>query len=724
MKHRFHLNSVLVILLVIFAPLQLIAAGTWEKTGGPIGGLGYNIKIDPKNPEIFYVTDAFSGLQKSINSGKTWTKINNGITTRSGPTGDEVPIFSLAIDPEDSNILWVGTQNQGEVFKSIDAGESFSKKTNGIEENEGLTIRNFAIYHDDHNRVIMTGELNVGEPGDEFSKVKGVIYRTDDGGENWTKLWEGDSLARWVCINPNNTDAIVVATGIFDREAFNTSGLGAIKTTDGGETWFDANKGITGSLFMGAMAMHPDLPGTMLVATGNNNDFNKGINGGIFISEDAGNNWTKLYPSNNFNFDYKVYTASAFAPSNSNVLYAGSSEAIFVSKNFGKSWKKRTGINGAAWGPKGIRAGVPIEIQVDPKNPKTLYINNYGGGVFKSINAAKTWKNFSTGYTGANIYSISISDKKNTKILVNGRSGAFKSNNSGDSWKGLNISPVSYAEGLASAIHPRKAKIIFISDEHQGQVYKSVTAGKAWDLVFEHPGADASDANNRHGAKEIVISKSNPDTVYIGFSNDGLFSEPESEDFTNSFGVYKSINGGDSWVEANNGLEITTQNITALVVNSENENELYLGLREGGLYYSEDGANTWTQISEPILSSNGVYAIAVDFSKQEGGANTIYAAGLNTGICVSTDGGITWRQTLSTSEDQLIRSIVINPKNKSNLYAADWYSGIYESIDSGISWNLINTGLSNKAVNDLEISADGQMLYAATKGEGVFKLSL
>ena len=160
MGKRFYL-SLLFILIIFLSPLKLIAAGSWEKTGGPIGGLGYNIKIDPNNPRTFYVTDAFSGLQKSTNSGKTWSQINNGITTRSGPTGDEIPVFSLAIDPEDSNILWIGTQNQGEVFKSVNGGQSFTKKTNGIEEAEGLTIRNFAIYPDDNNRIIMTGELDV-----------------------------------------------------------------------------------------------------------------------------------------------------------------------------------------------------------------------------------------------------------------------------------------------------------------------------------------------------------------------------------------------------------------------------------------------------------------------------------------------------------------------------------------------------------------------------------
>lgn len=176
--------------------------------------------------------------------------------------------------------------------------------------------------------------------------------------------------------------------------------------------------------------------------------------------------------------------------------------------------------------------------------------------------------------------------------------------------KDLNIHQDTHATGFALAIHPKKTRILFASNKHKGQVYKSINGGKVWDLVFQHTGADA---NNRHGVKEIVISKSNPDTVYIGFINDEFLTESESENYINSFGVYKSIDGGETWVEANNGLEITTQNITALVVNPKNENELYIGLREGGLYYSDDGANSWHQIYEPNSNSYGVYPIAFDF---------------------------------------------------------------------------------------------------------------
>jgi photosystem II stability/assembly factor-like uncharacterized protein len=71
-----------------------------------------------------------------------------------------------------------------------------------------------------------------------------------------------------------------------------------------------------------------------------------------------------------------------------------------------------------------------------------------------------------------------------------------------------------------------------------------------------------------------------------------------------------------------------------------------------------------------------------------------------------------------------VRSIVIDPANPKTIYAADFSSGIYMSTDGGMNWQMINDGLSTRAVSALAISRSGKVLYAATSGEGVFRLAL
>jgi photosystem II stability/assembly factor-like uncharacterized protein len=68
--------------------------------------------------------------------------------------------------------------------------------------------------------------------------------------------------------------------------------------------------------------------------------------------------------------------------------------------------------------------------------------------------------------------------------------------------------------------------------------------------------------------------------------------------------------------------------------------------------------------------------------------------------------------------------MVFDPTNPQVVYASDYRSGMYRSTDGGHTWALINQGLHNRAVLGLSVSADGQHLYVATDGEGVYRLDL
>src|SRR5712692_2466034 len=120
--------------------------GQWIKVGGPIGGLWYNVRINPTNKNIMFVTDAFSGVNRSTDGGQTWQASNTGIDARVGPSLDAIPVFSLTMDPQNSNIVWVGTQGARGLFKSTDGGLTFQRKDTGIVENLGLTVRNFEFH--------------------------------------------------------------------------------------------------------------------------------------------------------------------------------------------------------------------------------------------------------------------------------------------------------------------------------------------------------------------------------------------------------------------------------------------------------------------------------------------------------------------------------------------------------------------------------------------------
>jgi hypothetical protein len=72
----------------------------------------------------------------------------------------------------------------------------------------------------------------------------------------------------------------------------------------------------------------------------------------------------------------------------------------------------------------------------------------------------------------------------------------------------------------------------------------------------------------------------------------------------------------------------------------------------------------------------------------------------------------------------MLSDVVFDPTDPQVIVAADRFSGVYRSTDGGVTWQLINTGLRTRAVNKLAFSSDGAHLYAATEGEGVFRLDL
>jgi len=718
---------------------------TWVKTGGPSGGLGYDVRIQPLNKNIMFVTDNPSGVNKSYDAGTTWTQRNKGITTRTGPSGDGIPIFSLTIDPSNPNIVWAGTQNAKGIYKSTDGGETWVKKDNGVTEGNEISFRNFGVHPQNSDIVFAGAEISTGILGREFDKTKGKIYKTEDGGENWRCVWEGDNLVRFVLFDPTNPNVMYASTGIFDREAYNDVGVGILKSTDGGETWFQINNGIPnseGNWFVGFLEMHPTNPQILFAASGNNA---KGP-GGIFRTTNGGANWQKVLSDDRF-------TVVTISPSNPNVIYAGSEHAFYRSDDGGDTWQKFWKEEERCWGPPGVRAGFPISAVVDPDDPYTVFANNYGGGNFKSTDGGQTWVNASKGYTGAHLHDIAIDADHPATVYTIGRSGPFRSYNGGADWTGLAFSPAAFPAWNAVALNPSNVQEVIISDEHQGVILKSTDGGNSWREVFRHLDVGEGDPKeSRHGFKAIAYAPSNPSIVYAGMRKcrrtiDGDFPARPS------FGMYKSTDGGETWVEINNGLRTSLININCIAVHPTNPDVVYIGTWRDGVFKTTDGGQSWVAKSNGLVSAD-VRSLAIDPQNPE----VVYAGlGGGAGIFKTTNGGELWgainsglsiecpsyllsigqvKQGISLEQPPRrsvgadyysvpwtsVWSIVIDPTNPRTIYAADHHSGVYLSTDGGANWVPINEGLSTKAVTAMAISADGKVLYAATEGEGVFRL--
>lgn len=197
-------------------------------------------------------------------------------------------------------------------------------------------------------------------------------------------------------------------------------------------------------------------------------------------------------------------------------------------------------------------------------------------------------------------------------------------------------------------------------------------------------------------------------------------------------GVFKSTDGGATWTLKNNGLDGAEpfawrlardkNGALYLVVARRSEDGSYGNAGDGALYRSTDGAERWTKIQLPE-GVNGPNGVAIDPDDPQRlylaawGRNTKEGA-VDGGIFVSTDGGASWRNTLS--RDQHAYDITIDPHNPHTLYACGFESSAWRSTDRGENWERIR-GFNFKWGHRVTLDPQNPaMIYVTTFGGSVW----
>ena len=711
----------------------------WTYTGGPIGGLGYDIRMDPTNPDVMYVTDAWAGAFKSVDGGQNWFPINNGITARVGPSNDGIPVFSLTIDPNNSNTLWAGTQFGGGVFRSDDAGESWRSMSNGIQERT-LTIRGFTVEPGNSDVVYLGGEIPSFEwngeplPGLGLDMTKGAVYKTTDGGQNWTRIWYGDNLTRYIWIHPSDRNLIYVSTGIFDREAANSNpdtiepgGVGILRSRDGGTTWeaLGVANGIREEeLYFGSLALHPENPNILIGAAGND-PYMWALGhpiGAIYRTVDGGDSWDRV-------LDLPNASAMEICEHDPNVVYAASMSGFYRSDDGGDSWQRLGGsgdlgqTGSALWGSPDEVAGFPIDMQCDPRDPMRIFVNNYGGGNFMSSDGGENWINASKGYTGALMHQVIVSPNDSSLVYASARSGIFASSDGGENWRGLSHGVARAMEAYAIAVDPLDTAHLIATIGDAGPVPKiSADGGLTW--------REAEPSFGEMGFFEWGIIKKaffSPQTPGLVFGIQAEAECGEREPCESGQGVIVSDDGAETWHLS--GLSEGMATDLAFAV----DGSIYAAVYPGKLYHSSDNAENWELVADniaagvkladpdPDMPGPAMIALAVDPQNSA----KLYAGFSRGGVMISDDGGASWAAASSgMNPETSVNDLVTDQANSGVIYAATPDSGVYVSTDGGGTWTAINDGLLTRAAVSLALSTDGRVLYVATTGGGVFRLGM
>jgi photosystem II stability/assembly factor-like uncharacterized protein len=359
------------------------------------------------------------------------------------------------------------------------------------------------------------------------------------------------------------------------------------------------------------------------------------------------------------------------------------------------------------WGPPGVVSGLPIDILVDPHDPDIVYTNNYGGGVVKSVDGGSTWSVASSGYTGAQLFSVQVHPTEPGKLYVAGRSGVFRGVDGGAVWQGLSFSPANFLETADVVLKPDEPNIVLSGAGVDSWAFRSVDGGLSWTLAFTMP--------QGYCLRRFAFAPSDPDIVYAGTCQMEHRTIGEGSGLS-GVGAYRSDDGGANWYEANDG-NMADKCVFDLAVHPADSDTVYAATTKSGLYTTVDGGQNWTKLT--ALAANDVRAVAI----HPADADVLYAGTQSQGVFRSLDGGATWVPlTAGMEPNDSITAIVFDPVAPEMVFASSLNTGVYHWIATEGRWTHMNAGLRTRSVRDMDISHDGRVLYVATWGEGVYRL--
>lgn len=365
-----------------------------------------------------------------------------------------------------------------------------------------------------------------------------------------------------------------------------------------------------------------------------------------------------------------------------------------------------------------FRGGRSVAVTGVRNQPMTYYFGSTGGGVWKTEDAGMNWKNvsdgfFKTGSVGAiavapndpNVLYVGMGEHPVRGVMTSAGDGIYRTTDAGQTWQHIGLENSQHIAAIR--VHPTDSETVWVAVQGalwqtstEKGIYKTTDGGKNWQKVLF--------VDENTGAADLSLDATNPRILYAGMWDHQRYPWKVRSGGEGS-GIWKSVDGGETWKELTEGLPKMMGKV-AIDVSPANPNRIFANIEaeKGGVFRSDDGGKKWKQVnSNRVTVARAWYYIEIFADPKN--ENGVYV--LNAPVLKSLDGGKSFQNVPVAHTDQ--HDLWINPDNPNNMILGN-DGGACITFNGGKTWSTQN---NQPTAQFYRVIADEQFPYRIYGGQ-------
>ncbi len=680
-----------------------------------------------------YVAGATGGVWKTDNDGTSWEPVFENAPSTS--------IGDVTLAPSNQNIVWIGT-GEANIFRSSNAGAGVYKSTDAGKtwKHMGLvntyTIPRIVIHPTNPDIVY------VAASGAEwtYNKDRGV-YKTTDGGKTWEKIFYKNEKTGVIdmVMDPKDPNTIYIATWQRIRNKWNDprtepgyTGSSIYKTVDGGKNWTEITNGLPqpdyrGRIGIDVAASNPNVVYAFIdnykIIKENKDPENVDAYGRprggtikgatVYRSDDKGKSWKQVSEDSQFMEGLSATYGWVFGqlrvdPNDENKVFI-MGLGLNISRDGGKTFKHMGNFHSDNHG-----------LWIDPANSNFM-VNVNDGGIALTYDGGENWRDFTDNLPLVQFFNIaadqgdpihiygSIQDHGSFRAIVDLSRGK-------DNIPAQKFERAPGWEGSIHQIDPTNPDIVYAASFYGSLSRTNMKTGESKDIMPK--AAKGEPALRGQWLAPHIISPHNTKTLYMGFQY-----------------LFKSTDRGDTWTkispdltynDPNKSGDIPYQTIFSISESPIIPGLIFVGTDDGRVHVTKDDGKNWKEIVKGLPYGKWVSELVAS----QYDANTVYMSqngkrddDFAPYLWKSTDCGETWTSIVNNLPTGPINVIKEDPQNPDILYVGNDF-GVYVSFNKGESWHSLQANLPTTYVHDLVVHPRENLLIIGTHGRGAWAMDI